>query len=254
VDERKSFGARFDPITYGDLEREILRCAASRETIHVGYMNLHGAFLYQRDSRFREFFDTARMVYADGFPIMAWRRILWGDVTPDMRFTLIHILPTFLAFCRNHGLSVYYVGSEPAVVRAGIEHFTREIPGLKLDGCSGYFDMTIHSSATLSVLRRIESFKPDIVLLGMGMPRQEIWAMENRSSIAAPVVYTCGAAIEYYSGLAALPPAWLGPLGLTWLFRLVHDPRKLWFRYLVEPVMLFPRALSELGSRMTKTK
>ncbi len=230
---------------------EILRCAVKRQAIHIGYMNLHGAFLYQRDPRFREFLDTAHIVYADGFPVMAWRRMLWGDVSAGMRFSLTHLLPAFLTFCRDHGLAVYYIGSEPAVVQAGIAHFVRVIPGLKLAGCDGFFDMTAGSSGTLSLLRQIAEFKPDIVLLGMGMPRQEIWALDNRGVIAAPVVYACGAAIEYYSGLIALPPAWLGPAGMTWLFRFLHDPRKLWFRYLVEPVLLIPQALTELASRLT---
>ncbi len=248
--KRTSFGVKFDSITYAGLKQEISRSVAAREPVNVGYMNLHGAFLHLRDTRFRQFFEGARIVYADGFPIVFWRRLLWGDVSSDMRFSLTHELPDFFAFCRDRRLSVYYVGSEAAVARAGIDRFVRDIPGLRLGGCGGFFDMARGSAGSQAILKEIEGFAPDILFLGMGMPRQEIWAADNRDAIAAPVVYACGAAIEYYAGHAARPPVWLAAAGLGWLFRLVHEPRKLWFRYLVEPLFLLPAMGRELAARV----
>ena len=246
----KSFGIKFHAVTYATLKQEISRCIATREPVTIGYMNLHGAYLYRNDIHFREFFDAENIVYADGFSITFLRKLLWGDVAADMRFTLTHELPDFLTFCRDNGYSVFYVGSEEAVVRAGIDYFARSIPGLKFGGCGGFFDQTAGSATSRSVLREIETFGPDILLVGMGMPRQEIWIHGNRNDIAAPIVYACGAAIEFYSGFVARPPAWLGSIGLVWLYRLIQEPRKLWFRYLVEPFFLLPVVFKELAERI----
>ena len=246
----KSFGVGFDNITYSILKREIAQCVASGKRVHIGYMNLHGAFLFAQRARFREFVDTAHIVYADGFPMVLWRRMLWGDVSGGVRFTLTNELPDFLEFCLAQDISVYYIGSEANVVRAGVDCFKERIQGLRLDGRSGYFDLTPGSSGTQSVLREIEAFGPDVLLVGLGMPRQEEWVLSNRKDIRAPVVYTCGAAIEYFSGAVREPPAWLGPYGLTWLFRLSQEPGKLWYRYLVEPLFLIPIALKELWHKI----
>lgn len=85
------------------------------------------------------------------------------------------------------------------------------------------------------VLARINAWHPDILLVGMGMGRQERWVLENRDRLDVPVVAVCGACIEYFAGSVKTAPRWLGPLGLEWAFRLLSDPRRFAWRYLVEP-------------------
>jgi N-acetylglucosaminyldiphosphoundecaprenol N-acetyl-beta-D-mannosaminyltransferase len=99
------------------------------------------------------------------------------------------------------------------------------------------------------VLELIRQHNPDVLIVGMGMPRQERWLLANHDKLAAPVLLTSGAAIDYVAGEIPTPPRWLGPLGLEWLYRLASEPRRLWRRYLLEPwfaVALFVRDLWRL--------
>ena len=72
-------------------------------------------------------------------------------------------------------------------------------------------------------------------MVGMGMPRQELWIYDNYENIAATVILPCGAALDYIGGSLPVPPHWLSQIGLEWAFRLGTEPRRLAHRYLVEP-------------------
>ena len=87
-------------------------------------------------------------------------------------------------------------------------------------------------------LAEIRDYDPDILLVGMGMPRQETWILENQKDIAAHAIFTSGALMDYVAGETPAPPRWLGPLGLEWLYRLLSEPGRLWRRYLLEPWLI----------------
>lgn len=82
-----------------------------------------------------------------------------------------------------------------------------------------------------AVRRKLNSARPDIVFVGMGCPFQELWMIHNRPFLDAPVLIGVGAAFDYISGAAKQCPVWMQNIGLEWLFRLGHEPRRLWYRY-----------------------
>src|SRR5690606_21110319 len=94
-----------------------------------------------------------------------------------------------------------------------------------------------------------------ILIVGMGMPRQEIWVYENRSSLSATVILTAGACMDYIAGAVPVPPRWLGPIGLEWAYRLATNPRRLATRYLLEPWALAPRLVRAIvGARLRRSR
>jgi N-acetylglucosaminyldiphosphoundecaprenol N-acetyl-beta-D-mannosaminyltransferase len=103
----------------------------------------------------------------------------------------------------------------------------------------GYFDSSLNAEENAAVLQEIALFRPNVLLVGMGMPRQEIWILENLACIRSNTVFCCGALIDYVAGELATPPRWLGQIGLEWLYRLIVEPSRLWRRYLLEPWTVF---------------
>ena len=94
----------------------------------------------------------------------------------------------------------------------------------------------------------MRDFKPHILFVGMGMPRQESWIATVFYDLPACVVFSVGAAFDYEAGVQKSAPRWMGRVGLEWAYRLLHDPRRLFHRYCVEPWSLAPLALRELGA------
>ena len=111
---------------------------------------------------------------------------------------------------------------------------TRGPPCLRITGTHhGYFDKHAGSPDGSAVISTINGTRPDIVIVGFGMPIQERWVAENRGRIDAPVVLTGGAAFDYISGQLRRPPEWMTKRGLEWLGRLAIEPRRLARRYLL---------------------
>jgi N-acetylglucosaminyldiphosphoundecaprenol N-acetyl-beta-D-mannosaminyltransferase len=99
----------------------------------------------------------------------------------------------------------------------------------------GYFSIEQGAHDNLSVLKEIEEYAPNLLLIGMGMPRQEYWILENYDQLKANAILTAGACMDYVAGNVPTPPRWMGRTGLEWLYRLLNEPKRLWKRYLVEP-------------------
>src|SRR5690606_25524795 len=114
----------------------------------------------------------------------------------------------------------------------------------------GYFDA--EGAANAALLGAIAAFDPDVVLVGMGMPRQELWIIDNRPALKRGVLFPVGAAFDYEAGVQRAAPRVLGALGVEWLFRLAAQPRRLAFRYLVEPWFLLPAAVADLRAAMAR--
>ncbi len=110
----------------------------------------------------------------------------------------------------------------------------------------GYFDVRSDSQENRAVLEMINAYQPHVLMMGMGMPRQEHWVLDNLEHISANAILTAGAAIDYVAGAVPTPPRWAGRLGLEWLFRLLAEPKRLWRRYLVEPWFILRLFLTEL--------
>ena len=84
------------------------------------------------------------------------------------------------------------------------------------------------------MIRRINEARPDVLWVGLGLPKQEQWIYEHRSRLNVPVVLGVGAAFKFLAGTVRRAPGWLGDLGLEWLWRLAHEPRRLWRRVMIE--------------------
>ncbi|RUT04502.1 hypothetical protein DSM107010_57820 [Chroococcidiopsis cubana SAG 39.79] len=83
-------------------------------------------------------------------------------------------------------------------------------------------------------------------MLGIGMPRQEHWILDNLDRLSANAILTAGAAMDYVAGAVPTPPRWAGQFGLEWLFRLLAEPQRLWRRYSIEPWLILRLFATEL--------
>jgi N-acetylglucosaminyldiphosphoundecaprenol N-acetyl-beta-D-mannosaminyltransferase len=106
---------------------------------------------------------------------------------------------------------------------------------LQIATAHGYFDVHLDSQGSQNVLEAINAYQPNVLMVGMGMPRQEHWLVDNIRHLHANVVLNAGATMDYVVGVVPTPPRWSGRLGLEWLYRLAAEPKRLWRRYLIEP-------------------
>ena len=202
----------------------------------IASQNLHGLYTHSRDSHFRILHDDARTcVHIDGMPIIWLGRLFGLNLKAEQRTAWIDWFLPLMDLSRRKGWRVFYLGGREEVVEAGLALLRRDYPGLQIDGRDGFFDADPDSGGNRAVIERINRFRPHVLIVGMGMGRQERWIVENEAALDVNCIGTSGACLEYFAGAVRMPPRWLGRVGFEWAFRLFDDPRRFWRRYLVEP-------------------
>jgi N-acetylglucosaminyldiphosphoundecaprenol N-acetyl-beta-D-mannosaminyltransferase len=229
-------GCKVHAVTAPALTDLVEYAATSRTSAIIANHNLHSLCLYQRDAKLREFFLKADWVHVDGMGVVLLGRATGAKFQRAERVTYVDWLPLLIERAAKKNWRVFYLGSRPGVAEKGVAILRGRFPGLEMRARHGYFDPT--SNENEAVLREIEAFAPDVVMVGMGMPRQEHWILDNQDRLGSAVLLPCGASIDYVAGEIPTPPRWAGRWGLEWLCRLLADPGRLWKRYLVEPWLI----------------
>lgn len=223
-----------------------------RDRFLVGSVNLHTAYCHKRSQEVQEFFRIADIVYVDGMPIVWWLKCLRYPAKARHRATFADWLPTLFSTAHAEGWRIFFLGNRPGVTDRVAVQFRARHPGLMIDTAHGHFDLAFNSKENQAIIQRINDFAPHILLVGMGMPIQERWIVENAARLNALVIHRCGATADLFAGEIPFPPRILGRLGLEGVCRLLIAPKRLWFRYLVEPWLLLDLALSDLRRRVRR--
>ena len=238
-------GVGVDPLTVEELHAEIGRLVRKRQRGLVLNANAHCLNLCYEDSKLRDFLNGAQIVFCDGAGVMLAARILGRRI--PARITYADWAWRLADFAAARNFSLYFLGARPGVAQAAARRLEERYPDLEIAGVHhGYFDR----SENEAVVEEINAAAPDILLVGLGMPLQEYWLMDNGHRLDAGVVLTGGAVFDYVSGRLHRGPRLLITSGFEWLARLLIEPRRLWRRYLVgNPLFLLRVVRQRLGAR-----
>jgi N-acetylglucosaminyldiphosphoundecaprenol N-acetyl-beta-D-mannosaminyltransferase len=212
----------------------------------VMYVNAHVLNQSQELPELRAALDTADLVYCDGYGVRLAAKAL--EVEIPHRMTGADWIWGLASLCEMNGQSIYLLGSEPGVAGEAAERLQRWYPRLRIAGHHhGYFE--IGSAHDERVMEDINAKRPDIVLVGMGSPKQELWVERWADHLDTDVVWTVGALFDYVSGRVPRAPAWLSDNGLEWIFRFAIEPNRMWRRYLLGNPVFLSRVMSQARSR-----
>ena len=219
------------------------RASASRR---VMYVNAHVLNRSCEMEELRQALQRADLVYCDGYGVRVAARAL--DVDVPHRMTGADWVWGLAALCEESGRSLYLLGSDPGSSSEAATALKRWYPRLDVRGTHhGYFDLD--SPHSERVLEHIAESRPDILLVGMGTPQQELWADRYADRVEAGVIWTVGALFDYVAGRTPRAPHWLSDNGFEWIFRLAVEPRRMWRRYLLGNPAFLLRVLEERQRR-----
>ena len=241
-------GVGVDRVSADELRAEILRMVRGGEHALVLHVNVHGLNLGYRRPWLRDLFNSASIVFCDGYGVVLAGKILGH--TGLQRFTFADEMWRLVEFAEANGLSLFFLGARPGVAEKASARLKEKAPGLKITGVHhGYFDRTPEGAENEAVLRKINAASPDILVVGFGMPLQELWLKENWDRLNARVAITLGAIFDYVSGELRRGPPLLTDNGFEWLARLLIEPRRLWRRYVVGNPLFLARVLKQRLTR-----
>ena len=196
--------------------------------------NLHSLYLYCRNVEVRKAMNKSKLGWIDGWPVTLILRLQGHKIPFHWRSTFLDWQHTFFDQACKPGTRVFLLGAKTKIVNKACKTLQNRQPSLYFRCHPGYWD-TSNPVENAAVLNRIAEFNTDILLVGMGMPKQELWLANNIEMIRASVAMPVGGYFDYLGGATYTPPRWTGKVGLEWLFRLIASPKRLGYRYIVEP-------------------
>lgn len=237
---------RFEPVTLSQtLERIIEHVRAGRRgwlcTVNVAIL-----VMMRDDERLQRFVDRAAWVVADGQPLV-WAAPMFGGHLPE-RVTGVDLVEALAERAVREGLKLYFLGAEREVLEQAVEGLRQRHPGLRVAGLAdGYFT----EAEAPERARAIAESGAHILVVGMGVPRQERFIEEQWERLGVNLAMGVGGSFDVLAGLRRRAPRWVQRLGLEWFYRLAQEPRRLFRRYLVTNtrfLYLLARALLRRGS------
>lgn len=227
--------------------------ALIEEHIHIGQQriiianhNLHSLYLHSRESKMRQFYQLAHYIHVDGMSLIYISRMLGVPLKQEHRVTYVDWIDPLAQQAAESGWRLFFLGSKPGVATQAAQILRGRYPKLEIDTSHGYFSTTTDCAENTAILNQINKYQPNILLVGMGMPRQEYWVLDNINNINANIILLAGACMDYVAGRIPTPPRWMGKIGVEWLFRLICEPRRLARRYLIEPWSIARLIIREL--------
>lgn len=192
-------------------------------------VNIHSVNLALRHLWLREFLNSAQLVFCDGDGVRWGLRILGYE--PPPKVTYDRWIWQLAQFCEKEAYRLFFLGGKPGVAEAARQEMKSRFPKLEITGAEhGYFPKA--GAENERVIEKINRAKPDILVVGFGMPLQERWLKDYWERIDAHIFLTGGAVFDYVSGGLRRAPRWMIQTHLEWLFRLLGEPRRLSARYL----------------------
>lgn len=237
-------GVEINAVDYEAAVDAVIGAAGEGRTMIATCSAVHGVMLGALDREHRRRLNTFDMIVPDGHPVrwaLEWRH---GVKLPDR----VRGVDFMLALCERAAeddVPIFLFGNRREILDRLARQLMQRFPSLLIAGMRPSAFREVTEDEQRAVAEEIRRSGARLVFAGLGCPRQEFWAYENRHLLSMPIV-GIGSAFDSNAGALSVPPGWMLRNGLEWLFRLAQEPRRLWKRYLI----LNPLYLIFIGSEV----
>ena len=225
-------GVPIDPLTLAQAVDAVGDLVAAGKGGAVFTPNVDHVVEYAENPALREAYEAASLSLADGMPVL-WAARLLGTPLPAKVSGSDLVMP-LLERCAARGWRVFLLGGGDGVAEKAKAELARTLPALTVVGTlSPRVDMREPAAHRAEIVQAVHNAAPDVVVVGFGAPKQELFIHESREALAPAVLLGLGACIDFIAGTVPRAPKWMSNSGLEWAYRLSREPRRLWRRYLV---------------------
>jgi N-acetylglucosaminyldiphosphoundecaprenol N-acetyl-beta-D-mannosaminyltransferase len=242
-DQVSLFGMQISRVTMGDTVRQVIDWCAQPVGSACRYIvtpNVDHAVMFQHRADIRAAYADAALVLADGMPLVAASR-LFGRPLPE-RVAGSDVVPQIFQNAKRP-LRLFLLGAAPGVAQTAGRQIEQQWPAVQVVGCySPPLGFEHDRAETERILSAVAAAAPDLLVVGLGAPKQELWVHRYHHLLAAKVTICAGATIDFLAGHRRRSPLWMRRLGLEWLHRVCCEPCRLAGRY-ARDAWVFPQLL-----------
>ncbi len=235
-----------DVVTFEAALEAIERLVAAKKGGYVVTPNIDHVVLADDNVAFRDSYRDASLSLVDG-KVLLWASWILGHPLPDKISGSDLIFP-LMEMAAKKKWRVYFMGAASGVAQKAAQAIFERY-GTQVVGCDApQVSVDPDARQNAEALEKIREAKPDVLLVALGAPKQEIWMHRCAAQYAPAVALGIGAGLDFIAGTAKRAPKWMSNSGLEWAHRLAREPRRMWRRYLVND----PRFLLILARTMQK--
>jgi len=231
-------GVEIDNITMDQTLSFIEELIQKRKVSYIVTPNVDHIIKLQRDLEFRKVYREAACVLPDGMPIL-WAGKFLGTPLKE-KISGSDLVPRLCEIAAQKGYRLFFLGGRPGAADKAKERLSKRLPSLNVAGVySPPFGFEKNDEENEKIAKMIKENAPDILLVGLGAPKQEKWIYQHYKKLEIPISMGVGVTFEFVAGMVKRAPYWMQTSGLEWFWRLMMEPRRLWKRYLVEDMQFF---------------
>lgn len=228
INSRSILGMRVHATTYDDAVSRISNWARARESRYVCEAPVHMVMESYDCPEYQKCINGADLVTPGGMPIVWLMRRLGVQNQPRVYGPLLTL--HLCEYAAKAGIRVGFYGAAPSTIEALVRELKSKYPTLDIGYAYSPPFRPLTEEEDRQVCEEIEKSGVQMLFVGLGCPKQERWMAAHRPRLPM-VMLGVGAAFDFISGVKPWAPMWMMKLGLEWLFRLVTEPRRLWYRY-----------------------
>ena len=228
-----------DNLNMDEAVNEAKKLVLGGKNSYVVTPNVDHIVKIEHDALFREIYNNADLILTDGKPLIWMSR--WLGTPIKEKISGSDFFPRVCEMAAKEGFSVFLLGAAEGVARMAAVNLMKKYKNLKIAGVySPSYSFEKKEEEIDDIINKINESKPDILCIGMGTPKQEKFYYRYRDRLNVPLTLHIGATIDFEAGVVKRAPEWVSYVGMEWLYRLVKEPRRLYRRYLLDDVEIFP--------------
>lgn len=201
-----------------------------KSTLLVNTVNQYSYCMALDDNAFMESLQHSDVLLPDGIAVVAATRLLTGKKIKKIAGADLH--QHLLTDLNKKGGRCFYLGASDHTLEIIKNRMAVDYPNVKVETYAPPFKKHFSAEDNTRMIEAVNAFKPDVLFIGMTAPKQEKWAYKHKDKLNTSIICTIGAVFDFYAGTIQRPNQVYITLGLEWLGRLIHEPKRLWKRYL----------------------
>lgn len=227
-----------DNVTEAEAIEHVERCIIDRIIGHVITPNVDQIVRMENDPYLKEICDNAELILVDGHPLMWIAK--WYGRPIKQKICGSDLVPHLCSIAALKGYRVFLLGAAEGVAEKAARVLENDYPGINISGTySPPFGFEKDEKEIERINDLLRASNSDLLFVGMGVPKQDIFIYENKDKYGIPMSFSVGATIDFIAGEQKRAPKWMTNHGMEWLYRLFSNPKRMFKRYIIDDMKIF---------------
>lgn len=238
----KFMNTEIDNLSMNEALDEIEKLIKQNINAYVVTPNVDHIVQLERGGMITEVYKNANLILCDGKPLIWLSK--WFKTPIKEKISGSDLFPKLCERASKKGYTMYLLGAAEGVAARAASNLMKHYPGLKIVGTySPPFGFEKDDKQIEEIIKKIRKVSPDILIVGLGAPKQEIFIYKYRNKLNVPVSLGLGASIDFEAGNIKRAPKWMSDHGLEWFYRITQDPKRMFKRYFINDKKIIPLAI-----------